>query len=286
MNSIVLLSFLFLIPAVVFAQSQKITLNFDETTFEAGQIAEINGNVDPSLAGKPVAVEIKDSQGQIIILRTVQPDANGSFVLKFKVPANVKGGELQVSSSIESEGETISESKEIKAGSDIVLKPTQPKCGTGTVLENGICIPENKLESESATKPSGCLIATATYGTELAPQVQSLREIRDRVLFDTNSGTVFMADFNEFYYSFSPTIADLERQNIIFKELVRYAITPMLSTISILNYVDIDSESEILGYGIGIILLNIGMYVITPILIIRASKASVIKHIRGKWIKP
>ena len=35
---------------------------------------------------------------------------------------------------------------------------------------------------------------------------------------------------------------------------------------SFLNYdlADIDSESEMLGYGIGVILLNIGMYFVAP----------------------
>ncbi len=114
----------------------------------------------------------------------------------------------------------------------------------------------------------GCLIATATYGTELAPQVQLLRETRDNVLFNTDSGTAFMAGFNEFYYTFSPTIADLERQNPVFKETVKIAITPMLSTMSIFNYVEIDSDQEMLGYGVGIIILNIAMYLVIPITIV------------------
>jgi hypothetical protein len=75
-----------------------------------------------------------------------------------------------------------------------------------------------------------------------------------------------MSAFNSFYYSFSPTIADLERQNPMFREIVRVAITPMISTLSILNYVDIDSEYEMLGYGIAIIMLNAGMYLFLPVL--------------------
>ena len=42
----------------------------------------------------------------------------------------------------------------------------------------------------------------------------------------------------------------------------------MLTSLAILNYVDIDSEAEMLGYGIGIILLNIGMYFVAPAIII------------------
>ena len=54
-----------------------------------------------------------------------------------------------------------------------------------------------------------------------------------------------MTGFNQIYYSFSPTIADLERENPFFKEFVKLTITPMISTLSILNYVDINSEQEI-----------------------------------------
>jgi len=110
----------------------------------------------------------------------------------------------------------------------------------------------------------GCLIATATYGSELAPQVQQLRELRDNTLLKTESGKSFMTSFNEFYYSFSPAIADFERENPIFKEGVKITLTPLLSSLSILNYVNIDSDQDMLGYGISLILLNIGMYVGIP----------------------
>ena len=111
----------------------------------------------------------------------------------------------------------------------------------------------------------GCLIATATYGSELAPQVQQLRELRDNTLLQTESGSNFMAGFNELYYSFSPGIADLERQSPIFKDAVKLAITPLISSLSILNYVDMDSEVQVLGYGISLILLNLGMYFVAPV---------------------
>jgi hypothetical protein len=112
----------------------------------------------------------------------------------------------------------------------------------------------------------GCLIATATYGSELAPEVQKLRELRDNSLLNTESGTSFMNLFNDVYYSFSPYIADYERENPMFKEIVKTVITPMLTSLSILNYVDMDSESEVLGYGISLIVLNAMMYVGIPVL--------------------
>jgi len=118
----------------------------------------------------------------------------------------------------------------------------------------------------------GCLIATAAFGSELSPQVQFLREIRDNTVLQTESGTSFMTGFNQFYYSFSPAIADYERENLVFKETVKLMLTPLLTSLTLLHYADIDSESEMLGYGIGVILLNIGMYFVAPAVLIMTIK--------------
>ena len=66
----------------------------------------------------------------------------------------------------------------------------------------------------------GCLIATAAFGSEMAPQVQFLRELRDNTVLQTQSGTSFMTGFNQFYYSFSPAVADLERENPMFSSMI------------------------------------------------------------------
>ncbi len=124
--------------------------------------------------------------------------------------------------------------------------------------------PENNQPSVNGEN-GGCLIATATFGSELAPQVQQLRELRDNTVLKTDSGMAFMTTFNQFYYSFSPTVADFERENPVFKEVMKVTLTPMLSSLSLLNHVDIDSEQEMLGYGISIVLLNVGMYVGIPL---------------------
>ncbi len=124
------------------------------------------------------------------------------------------------------------------------------------------------LTIDESPSGGGCLIATATYGTELAPQVQQLREIRDQKLMNTESGELFLNSFNEFYYSVSPYIADYERENPVFREVVKITITPMISSLSILNYVDIDSEQEMLVYGISLIILNLAMYVGIPAAVI------------------
>tara|TARA_Y100001949_G_scaffold59295_1_gene50080 strand:- start:515 stop:1279 length:765 start_codon:yes stop_codon:yes gene_type:complete len=118
------------------------------------------------------------------------------------------------------------------------------------------------------SKGGGCLIATATFGSELAPQVQQLRELRDNTVLQTEAGTLFMTGFNHFYYSFSPAVADYERENPIFKEVVKLTLTPLLISLTSLQYADIDSEFEMLVYGIGIIILNVAMYFIVPTILI------------------
>ena len=145
-------------------------------------------------------------------------------------------------------------------------EPVEPEltCGPGTELVNGIC---QVIKTEPEAKGGGCLIATAAYGTELAPQVQFLREIRDNTVMSTASGAAFMTGFNQLYYSFSPTIADMERENPMFQEIVRAFITPMVSTLSIMTLAEDGSEVEVLGLGISVIALNLGMYIAAPALI-------------------
>ena len=138
---------------------------------------------------------------------------------------------------------------------------SQSGCGEGTKRAEGHCIPiESK--TDNLQNGGGCLIATATYGSEMAEQVQQLRELRDNKLLQTNSGQSFMITFNDFYYSFSPHIADYERKNPVFKELVKIGITPLLASLNVMALAD--SEQEVLGYGITVILMNLGMYVAAP----------------------
>ena len=125
---------------------------------------------------------------------------------------------------------------------------------------------------ENNNEGGGCLIATAAFGSEMSPQVQQLREIRDNIVMQTSSGKSFMTGFNQIYYSFSPQIADYERENPVFKEAVKVTLTPMLASFSLLAHVPIDTEQEMLGYGIGVILLNVGIYFVAPAILFTAIK--------------
>jgi len=140
---------------------------------------------------------------------------------------------------------------------DKILNQASTNAQYGIASVAAECIPELS---------GGCLIATATYGSEMSQQVQQLRELRDNQLLQTESGTQFMTMFNDVYYSFSPIIADYERENPYFKEAVKLAITPMISSLSLME--NANSESEVLSIGISVIALNLGMYLGIPAIVI------------------
>ena len=220
----------------------EITLNTNKETFGGGDTVNLSGVVANGNEGDLVAIEVKDPAGETILIRTVQLGPGGSYELKFKIPASGEEGNYDIIANAQVGAQTVTQTKTISMSSE----PSTTSSPTG--------------------QGGGCLIATATYGSELAPQVQQLRELRNNVLLETESGSAFMSGFNQLYYSFSPTIADWERQNPIFKAAVKLTITPLLSSLSLLNYVDIDSEVKMLSYGISIILLNVGMYFVVPTL--------------------
>ena len=235
------LGFFIILLSLTFSQSFAAEIIFDSTnrSYSAGEIVDLTGNIPGGIEGDLVAIEIKSPSGEIILIRTVELGPDGSYSLKFRIPPSGESGMYGISTNVSVE--EISE----------------------TTMKN-----EFDPQTNQPTSGGGCLIATATFGSELAPQVQQLRELRDTKLLQTQSGTSIMNTFNDFYYSFSPYIADYERENLVFKEAVKLTITPMISSLSILNYVDLDSEAEVLGYGISLILLNIGMYFGIPAVVV------------------
>ncbi|MDA7960920.1 MAG: hypothetical protein MPJ08_09380, partial [Nitrosopumilus sp.] len=110
----------------------------------------------------------------------------------------------------------------------------------------------------------GCLIATAAYGTELEPRVQALREMRQNVVMSTGSGASFMAWFNDVYYSFSPAVADLQREHPALREAARIALAPMLYSLDLVGLAEPGSEVQVAGLGIAVISLNAALYVAAP----------------------
>ena len=79
----------------------------------------------------------------------------------------------------------------------------------------------------SPPPPGGCLIATATYESELSPEVQFLRGFRDRQVLSTFSGSEFMKAFNAWYYSFSPSVASFIANNPTVRGAMKILLYPL-----------------------------------------------------------
>ena len=117
---------------------------------------------------------------------------------------------------------------------------------------------------EGGEEGGGCLVATAAYGTELAPQVQALREVRDGTVLSTGAGAAFMSAFNTAYYAVSPTVADLEREHPAVREAVRVAVAPALYAVQAASLAEPGSDASVVAYGIASISLLAAAYVAAP----------------------
>jgi hypothetical protein len=73
----------------------------------------------------------------------------------------------------------------------------------------------------------GCFIATAAFGSYLDPHVKVLRDFRDRYLLTNDLGQAFV----NYYYRYSPPIADAIRKNESFKSATRWALTPVIYSV-------------------------------------------------------
>jgi len=81
--------------------------------------------------------------------------------------------------------------------------------------------------------PPKCVIATATFGSEASPAVQFLRNFRDKLVLSTTAGSAFMQVFNAWYYSFSPSVAQLIASNDPIRAPIRVLLYPLLGVLSV-----------------------------------------------------
>ncbi|MDC0193874.1 copper-binding protein, partial [Candidatus Nitrosopelagicus sp.] len=175
------------------AFAENLTVKTESDSYELGSTVVILGTA----VSDNVVIQIKDPSDTTILIRTIPTDAE-SFSFDFNIPDYYETGQYTIVASIVND--------EIPEITNTVFDVT-PKMTTPP-----IDVSVTQTATETPSGGGGCLIATAAYGSEMAPQVQFLREIRDNTVLQTQSGTSFMTVFNQFYYSFSPTVADYERE--------------------------------------------------------------------------
>ena len=137
----------------------------------------------------------------------------------------------------------------------------------GSATYNGATSAQQSL----TVQPPGCVIATATYGSELSPEVQFLRGFRDGTVMATFAGSEFMKAFNAWYYSFSPYIADLISKQPLLKEAMKILLYPLIGIlhISALTYSTLSFSPELAIVATGLVASSlIGIIYFAPLSLI------------------
>jgi hypothetical protein len=156
---------------------------------------------------------------------------------------------------------------------------TFPKAGTVTLAANNIngqsessridLVVQQGTGNPAQQQPtqSQCLIATAAFGSELTPQVQYLRHFRDNYILSTASGTAFMNVFDSVYYSFSPTIAEYEREQPWMQSSVKVALYPLFGILTGAEYVHLAAGGGEVGAILAGLVLSvlIGAVYLAPV---------------------
>ncbi|HEX6067195.1 MAG TPA: CFI-box-CTERM domain-containing protein, partial [Nitrososphaera sp.] len=165
---------------------------------------------------------VSNKDGQVMIRGTAQPADTGTFVIDIpgEETGKLSAGPNQL---------------KIFANSNFAFSPdisTTTILASSTGSTGGQTGGNQTNGTTSETAPSGCLIATAAFGSELTPQVQYLRSFRQDYILSTASGSAFMNAFNSIYYSFSPQVADYEREQPWLQATVKTAIYPLFGILT------------------------------------------------------
>ncbi|OYT30210.1 MAG: hypothetical protein B6U95_01135, partial [Thermofilum sp. ex4484_82] len=139
------------------------------------------------------------------------------------------------------------------------------------------------VQVEVTVEEKKCFIATATYGSEIAEEVQFLRRFRNELVLSTYAGRCFYQVFNAFYYSWSPYVAKFILDNPWIKAPVRILLYPLLLSLKIASFIGIalfavNPEIAVVTAGIVASAL-IGLFYFTPIVLLVLRKYRLSKNL-------
>ena len=225
--AIAFLIFVFMILPQTFSQTyMTVTVATDKTQYAPGETVTISGKVldnqsDPVI-GAVVSIEVDEPPiyDSFIEVQSVSSDQSGSFTNQFVLSNSAPQGEYTIYVTASKGNLTVTQQTHFS-----VIQQTSSTISSATF--------SSQVSTSQATPPSQCFIATATYGSEAAPEVKLLRNLRDREILQTIAGRSFMLAFNAFYYSFSPTVASFIASNPALKNSMRIVLYPLIGILDL-----------------------------------------------------
>ena len=220
----------------VMKASTTISIKFSSSKITKGGDIVITGAIIPAVSGKTVVITYTKPDGSTFT-RSTTTGPNGSYANSYKPT------------------ETGSWSVKVSWEGDALNQEASSSSTSFTVEE----------------EKKGCIVATATYGSELSSEVQFLRGFRDNTVLNTFAGSNFMNVFNAWYYSFSPKLASEIALNDVLRGFMKIILYPLIGILhlSAISYSLLSFNSEIGVMVAGLIASSlIGLEYFTPCVLI------------------
>jgi peptide/nickel transport system substrate-binding protein len=236
----------------------------NKAEYNPGQTVTISGRVldneSNPVAGASISIQVNDPPIRIDLIVS---DQSGSYSDQFVLPNTSLSGVYVVYISAGKPGYTTAKQQlEFTVSAQTTTNTTQPTTTVTSV---------SSTSTTQITTQTKCFIATATFGSELSPEVVFLRTFRDSDILQTSSGRSFMVGFNAFYYSFSPEVASFIAFNAPLRYVMKAAIYPLIGILSIsygiFNLLQFNRELGVTLAGI-FAALGIGIVYIGPVAVV------------------
>ena len=205
-----------LLPLAASQPSLSISVGTDQPQYTTGAIVHISGRVlndeRSPVEGATVSIQVNDAQNTPAHVNLVYSDQFGNYSDSFGLSSSAPQGKYTIFASVS------------KAG----LNGTQTQTQFSVVAQIATSTEQSSSTTSQQQPNSKCLIATATYGSEIAPEVVMLRHFRDSRVLQTKAGREFMLAFNTFYYTFSPITAEFISSHANVRPAMKTALYPLI----------------------------------------------------------
>jgi hypothetical protein len=215
LTPLLILTILILLPPAISQTALSVTVSTNKTQYSIGETVAISGTVHDNqnnpIFGAGVSIQVNDPSAKIVHVQIVYTDQSGAYTDQFIIATSSQSG-------LYTFYVTASKSGYSNAQNHAQFSVSGTTSSSSTITTS----------STSTGILGKCLIATASYGSELSPEVSTLRNLRDNEILKTSAGTYFIKAFNAFYYSFSPQAASYISSNNNIRTITKTLLYPLV----------------------------------------------------------